>query len=208
MARNLFDTLTAKGALIAGTASLLASITPYVVSIVQRHVSENYKADIADIGAIAQLVFGVGGLGGAGVALQGRMRATEDVYTPDWLPGRSKYKAEILSGEVGFSGLENHHNWVIESELKEAGLVPYPPGQNEQYIKVEDLDKIDGNGGTFAVTDAEIESALKMESNPFKPRSGTHSGAYVVNLKPSEGDRFKIDLKPDPSPDSQQNNGS
>lgn len=91
--RSLFDTTTAKGALISGIAGLIVSIIPSFTAIAQRsypNQHENIK-DIADV-CIAIGSFVV--VGGTGLTLAGRANAKSLVYTPEWMAGYNKNELE------------------------------------------------------------------------------------------------------------------
>lgn len=78
MARNLFSTKTAIGVYIMVLPTLTSAAIRYFPGAGQ---------DLKDISDIASKILMVAG---GAKALSGRYQATDDVYTPNGLPGRSK----------------------------------------------------------------------------------------------------------------------
>lgn len=87
--RSLFDTTTAKGALISGLAGLVVSIIPSCTAIAQRSYPGN-EANIKDIADIAIAIGSFVVVGGTGLTLAGRANAKSLVYTPEWMAGYNK----------------------------------------------------------------------------------------------------------------------
>lgn len=87
--KSLFQTTTAKGALLGGLAGLFVSVMPSLTAIAQR----NYPLRKDDISDIANIVTAVGSfvvVGGTGLTLAGRASANSLVYTPEWMAGHNK----------------------------------------------------------------------------------------------------------------------
>lgn len=87
MSKPLTKSSTFQGAATAGIASLLVAISPFVFSIAKRYTDGNTKDTLADVEQIVYVILGFAGLGGSGVAIAGRVKADEPVYTPQFLPG-------------------------------------------------------------------------------------------------------------------------
>lgn len=72
-------------------AVLFLTVVNGGAGIVERH-SPGHEQDIRDAVALLNAVGGVFGIAGFGVTAVGRYRATDDLVTPSWLPGRSEVK--------------------------------------------------------------------------------------------------------------------
>jgi hypothetical protein len=88
--RNVFTTKTVAGALTT-FASLLVLLLPTVESIAKRKADPARGQDIQDAVKIALVILtSIAGAGGTSMAIKGRYEATENVYTPPFMPGRNK----------------------------------------------------------------------------------------------------------------------
>lgn len=98
MAKPITKSLTFQGATISTVASLLITISPFFFSILRRHLPDVHHADLQDIEQIITTTLGLFAGGGATVAIAGRVRASEAVYTPHGLPGPDR--EDLLAKEV------------------------------------------------------------------------------------------------------------
>lgn len=89
MSRKLFETTTLKGGFMSLAAVLFLTVVNGGAGIAERH-NPGHQQDIRDIVGLLNAVGGVFGVVGFGVTSVGRYRATSDVVTPSWLPGRSE----------------------------------------------------------------------------------------------------------------------
>lgn len=84
--RNLLLTQTAIATLLSISGSVIVAVTPIAESyFVRRAVSNEHKEDIKDYSQAIQAVLGIFGVSAGAVALNGRYKATPDMYTPEWM---------------------------------------------------------------------------------------------------------------------------
>jgi hypothetical protein len=91
--RSVFQTKTAKSALVAALAGLITAIAPPIFEILNRHST----VDPRDLESIENLVLRFSGffsIGGAFFSIIGRASATDKVYSPDIVPGFNKKDLE------------------------------------------------------------------------------------------------------------------
>jgi hypothetical protein len=104
--KNLFLTRTAVGAMISIFGSIVAVTLPIGTSYFVRHAdSIERKEDIKDFALAIQSILGVIGLSGGVVALNGRYKATPDMYTPDWMGRNLGRNMDDVPAEIDSSSI-------------------------------------------------------------------------------------------------------
>jgi hypothetical protein len=113
--RNLFLTQTGLAAICSIALSIGLTVAPIAEGYFTRRAqTQEQKDDIADIFAAIQAVSGLFGAGSGLAALNGRYKATKDLYTPDWMGkiGRNieEVPANLHENEVSGDNLDNLQN--------------------------------------------------------------------------------------------------